>query len=935
MLFFGYINFFTIISLFLWMSFPCYAGENKSHQPSVSFFYGNSIPTDVLSQFDRIIVEADNIKDEEIQQLQQHGARVYAYLSIGESNPNRDWSKTLSKAWILGENSIWQSQVMDLSHQDWQQFLVERAQKLQQRGFQGFFLDTLDSYLIFAKKPKQREKQQQGLINILKALYHLDEKPSLIANRGFEVIDQIAPYLEAVAAESLYQGWNNENQQYEKVNAEDRQWLKEQLSGIQQKHSLNIIAIDYPPPTQREQARQTAQKTIDDGFTPWIANPALNYVGIGRLEVIPRRVLMLYDNHDAQITDISETEIHRLLAAPIEYYGYIPEFHDLNQGLPSGILKGQYAGVVSWLNQKVTLQGYTDWLLQRFNEQTPVVFLSDIGVELNAKLLDKMGLVAVANIDENSLKITQQSDLIGFEALVSTRIDSLSVALKSQSSDNQVHLRMKDQQNREVDLALHGKWGGLVLAPALVDDDFNHDTYWILSPMPFIKQALQLEDMPVPDVTTENGRRLLLNHIDGDGFMSKAEMIGTPFGAQVILDEILKVYKIPHTVSIIEGEIGPTGLYPKDSPALEAIARHIFRQKNVEIASHSYSHPFKWGMIDETAKAGDYNLPIKNYKFDLEREIIGSVNYINKKLAPKNKKTKVFLWTGDTLPTTAALKLTTELGLFNMNGGVTTITKASPSLAQISGMSRHRGIYTQIYAPVLNENVYTNDWLGPYYGFRHVIETFEMTDKPYRFKPINIYYHFYSGTKPSALNALKEVYDWAMQQETLPLYASEFIQKANNYASVGIARKITGGWRIQGLKQLHTLRVPKSMGWPELSKQIAGVRLLHDGYYIHHNQSHRFDLNFQQNQPTQPYLYQSNAFLNQWENHNNLINFKLSGHIPILLEVAATEATQCYIQWQQGRLDGQKQRIKTDSQLNTWIFQFPSKETGHATLHCT
>jgi hypothetical protein len=39
-----------------------------------------------------------------------------------------------------------------------------------------------------------------------------------------------------------------------------------------------------------------------------------------------------------------------------------------------------------------------------------------------------------------------------------------------------------------------------------------------------------------------------------------------------------------------------------------------------------------------------------------------------------------------------------------------------------------------------------------------------MTEKPYRIKPINIYYHFYSGSKLAAFNALKEVYDWAIKQ---------------------------------------------------------------------------------------------------------------------------------------------------------------------------
>ena len=66
----------------------------------------------------------------------------------------------------------------------------------------------------------------------------------------------------------------------------------------------------------------------------------------------------------------------------------------------------------------------------------------------------------------------------------------------------------------------------------------------------------------------------------------------------------------------------------------------------------------------------------------------------------------------------------------------------------------------QVYAPVINENVYTNLWTGPYYGFRRVLETFALTESPRRLKPIDVYYHFYSGAKVAGQQAWAEVYDF-------------------------------------------------------------------------------------------------------------------------------------------------------------------------------
>src|SRR5204862_449411 len=160
----------------------------------------------------------------------------------------------------------------------------------------------------------------------------------------------------------------------------------------------------------------------------------------------------------------------------------------------------------------------------------------------------------------------------------------------------------------------------------------------------------------------ENGRRLMVVHIDGDGFINLAEVAGSPFAGEVLYSRVLQRYRIPHTVSIIQGEIAPNGMDPKDSPRLEAIARRIFALPNLE-----------------------------------------------------------------------------------------------------------------------NENVYTNLWTGPFYGYERAIETFELTERPYRLKPINIYYHAYSASKRASLSALDKVYQWALSQPVMNLYASEYVQKVLDF----------------------------------------------------------------------------------------------------------------------------------------------------------
>lgn len=98
--------------------------------------------------------------------------------------------------------------------------------------------------------------------------------------------------------------------------------------------------------------------------------------------------------------------------------------------------------------------------------------------------------------------------------------------------------------------------------------------------------------------------------------------------------------------------------------------------------------------------------------------------------------------------------------------GVTRLPPAARStVTQVEGLGLERDGLFQVFAPNQNENVYTNEWRGPFYGFERVIETFEFTETPRRLKPINIYFHTYLTTKLAGMRSLDKVFSYAMAQE--------------------------------------------------------------------------------------------------------------------------------------------------------------------------
>ena len=110
-----------------------------------------------------------------------------------------------------------------------------------------------------------------------------------------------------------------------------------------------------------------------------------------------------------------------------------------------------------------------------------------------------------------------------------------------------------------------------------------------------------------------------------------------------------------------------------------------------------------------------------------------------------------------------------------MNGGDSRLDGEYPSYHYVAPLYRqHEGFY-QIHSSNSNENTYTNLWSGPFGGYVNAIQTFANTDSPRRILPVNVYYHFYSGERQAALEALRIVYNWVHER----LHAREHAVEAN------------------------------------------------------------------------------------------------------------------------------------------------------------
>jgi hypothetical protein len=265
----------------------CTSLNNQKNIYSTAFYYGRDLPLETLSRYQRIVVEPENTTADELAFLKKHGAKVYAYLSIGEVRMDSPLSQQLKKDWVLGINKDWNTRVMDLSNSGWRDFLLDTvADKHRQQGYQGFFLDTMDSYQRATNTASGLSSQQLGIITLIRAMKQQFSGVALLYNRGFEVLDEVANLADGVVAESLFSGWNPTTSRYQEVPVNDREWLLNKLTTVRDKYQLPVTVIDYLPSGQRPQAIKTAKKIADFGFTPWVSSMELNSMGVGMPDLV-------------------------------------------------------------------------------------------------------------------------------------------------------------------------------------------------------------------------------------------------------------------------------------------------------------------------------------------------------------------------------------------------------------------------------------------------------------------------------------------------------------------------------------------------------------------------------------------------------------------------------------------------------------------------
>lgn len=614
---------------------------------------------------------------------------------------------------------------------------------------------------------------------------------------------------------------------------------------------------------------------------------------------IPRKIAVLWDSSEYSRKDYVHSRPHKKLEVVLNHLGFIAEYFDIHAD--AGIrryksnLGQEYIAIVSWFTDVgiTNPKEHLAWLQKQTQKGIKYVQLGEIGYAENEtgrptslaainNFLGSIGLQYTGEYFENPLLFELQfktdKKLLEFERTLKGELFGLhGISKKSDNGNAWLSVTIKGTQKHYDAVIVNNKGGFVQPGFSMYTSDEIGTTRWRINPFEFFRQALHgpsgLSLTPVPDTTTLCGRRIYYSHIDGDGFINISDIDRKSLSAKIIFDEILAKKKLPVSVSHIVAEIFPQYLGSAESLAL---AREIAAQPYVETASHTYTHPLSWEKNPSEQEIEIYQSVLKDKKLtgailaydigfkDLSyaRETIQSLEYLQKELKPA-RDARLLQWSGSCRPPAEALRLLEKQEYLNINGGDSRFDSEFSSYSHLSALYRKVSGFTQVYASASNENLFTNLWAGPFGGFSWVVDFFKNTESPIRIKPINVYYHFYSGEKRASLEALKLVYKWLEQQKITPMFTSDYARLVRDFTRVEIVQASPTEFSIKNNGKIRTLRIDNSSHLPdyEKSKNILGHYVHGGSMYIHLGSAPETRLVVTTDQPKRPFISSCNAIV--------------------------------------------------------------------------
>jgi hypothetical protein len=286
----------------------------------------------------------------------------------------------------------------------------------------------------------------------------------------------------------------------------------------------------------------------------------------------------------------------------------------------------------------------------------------------------------------------------------------------------------------------------------------------------------------------------------------------------------------PVTLGVIEAEV--------NSEDRRAKVRRVADMPQVRLASHTYSHPFYWGVFEGKTDADQqpyrYSVFMEGYAAEMTRETAGTISFLQS-MAPRSPR--LLIWSGDGKPVPAALAAAWKVALPNYGGGGLHWQSGSLSIADLSPALRPTEWGIQVLTPLTAEPLFAQLWYGEALNFGMVSDWNRQLNVGRRLRISSLSIHADALLHARGAELLDQLADEQRKENVLGLWLDEYVQRARAFQTASIARDLDGNWLLFG-DALRTVRLPVAEMTPEISADIVGYSDRNADRYIYLARNH-------------------------------------------------------------------------------------------------
>ncbi|MCP4754698.1 MAG: endo alpha-1,4 polygalactosaminidase [Proteobacteria bacterium] len=243
--------------------------------------YSDTAPAAAFEEYKLIVFDGD--RHPSLDALSEKGKVLLGYLSLGEVQRGRAYYGSLNReGLLLSENKNWKGAFhIDIRRREWPKRVIEKLiPALLHRGFDGLFLDTLDSSIGLEREhPSKFKGMKQAAIDLVKGIrLHFPYIPVMI-NRGYGILEEVAPFVDMVLGESVSTDFDFDRKRYRPVEPSLYRYQVGLLQRIKRAHpSVGIYTLDYWNGEDSKEIAAIYKRQRENGFIPYVSTIELNTI---------------------------------------------------------------------------------------------------------------------------------------------------------------------------------------------------------------------------------------------------------------------------------------------------------------------------------------------------------------------------------------------------------------------------------------------------------------------------------------------------------------------------------------------------------------------------------------------------------------------------------------------------------------------------------